>query len=152
MKKALAIALCLINLLLLCSCTAKEQSNMETTTETGNAAVKTVTFVNGVKEADVWILPQTQENLKTTLWGTPTISDVKTGESIEFPLCEPGDNGLYILRMIDTDSFYYSANGIELREGCILKIKGNELQSITVEVADENDELISSYEAFAARL
>ena len=112
----------------------------------------TVTFVNGVRDADVWILPETAENLKTTLWGTATAAKVATGERRETPLCAPGDDGLYILRMIDTDHFYYSANGITLQPGWTLEIKGAELHHITLEVTDENGVLNNSYKVFAARL
>lgn len=59
---------------------------------------KTVTFVNAVHNADVWILPQTAANLKTTVWGTPSIAKAKTGESRSAPLCAPGEDGFYLFR------------------------------------------------------
>ena len=133
----------LITILLLCGC----QTNH---TETVND--KTVTFINGVKDADVWILPETKENLKTTLWGTATVSGIKTDESREAPLCEAGDDGLYIIRMIDTDNIYYSADGIMLEEGWTVHITGNDLYSVTVEVTDGNGVLKNTYEVFAASL
>ena len=146
MKRVVFIAACFLALLLLCSCKEKEQNSMETPSD------QTVVFRNGVKDADVWILPQTKDNLKTTLWGTATVSNVKTGESREAPLCDPGDDGLYILRMIDSSHFYYSANGIVLKAGWTMEIKGSDLHSITVEVTDENGVLNHTYEVFAARL
>ena len=90
--------------------------------------------------------------MKTTVWGTATISKIKTDESRQFSLCEPGDDGLYILRMIDTESFYYSADGIALEEGWTLRIEGNDLWSIVVEVLDESGVLQNTYEVFSARL
>ncbi len=113
---------------------------------------QTVCFINGVKDADIWILPQTEGNLKTTVWGTATASGVKTGENRETPLCEPGDDGCYILRMIDTDHYFYSANGITLKAGWSLQIKKNDMHSVTLEVSDESGALIGTYEVFAARL
>ena len=113
---------------------------------------KTVTFINGVKDADVWILPKTEKNLKTTVWGKATVSKVKTGESRQTVLPQPGDDGLYILRMIDTDSFFYSADGITLEDGWTIQIKGDDLKSVTLEVSDENGALKNTYEVFAARL
>ena len=114
--------------------------------------IETVWFVNGVKDADIWILPQTEKNLKTTVWGTATASGVKTGERRETPLCDPGDDGLCMFRMIDTDHYYYSANGITLKVGWTLQLKQNDLHAVTLEVSDENGVLIQTYNVFAARL
>ena len=125
---------------------------MEITNNTEITSNKTVTFINEVNEADVWILPKTEKNLKTTVWGAPTVSKVKKGESRPAPLCEPGNDGLYMFRMIDTDSFFYSANDIILEAGWTLRIKGDDLQSFTVEVTDESGVLKNTYKVFAARL
>ena len=56
MKKAVIY---LITMLILCGCKANR------TVSENN---KNITFINEVKEADVWILPETEENLKTTVW------------------------------------------------------------------------------------
>ena len=111
-----------------------------------------VIFINGVKDADIWILADTEANRKTTVWGTATASKVKTGESRETPLCEPGENGLYLFRMIDTDSFFYSANGISLEAGWTMQIEGEDLHSITIKVIDGDGKLSDTYDVFAARL
>ncbi|MEE0958060.1 MAG: hypothetical protein UH734_08285, partial [Ruminococcus sp.] len=113
---------------------------------------KTVTFVNRVNETDLWILPKTEKNLKTTVWGTAAASKVKTGESRQVPLCDPGDGGLYLIRMIDTDSFYYSANDVALEAGWTIEIKQNDTHGATAEVKDENGALKKTYEVFSARL
>lgn len=112
----------------------------------------TVTLINGVTDADVWILPKTKENLKTTVWGKATVSKIKTGESRKAPLCEPGDDGLYLFRMIDSDGFFYSANDIILEAGWSVQIKENDLLTVVIEVTDENGVLINTYEMFTARL
>ena len=112
----------------------------------------TITIINDVKEADFWILPQTQENQKTTLWGTATAAKVQTGESRQAILSEPGDGGLYLLRMIDADGFFYSADGIILRSGWVIRIKGNDRHEVTAEVTDENGALDNTYAVFSARL
>ena len=145
MKKTLLIVLCLLTLLALGSC-KKEQNNMQTTNK------NTVTFTSSVTDADVWILPDTKENKKTTVWGKATISKLKTGESRQAPLCEAGDDGLYILRMIDTDSFYYSADGIALKSGWTITVKEDDSHRVTADVTDENGVLKKSYEVFSARL
>lgn len=146
MKKVVLISICALVLLALCSCTAKEQNNMQIKTN------KAVTFVNSVQEADIWILPKTEENLKTTMWSTATAKSVKTGESRKTPLCEAGDEGQYIFRMIDTDEMYYSANGIKLEAGWTAEVKGDDLYSITLEVKNADGEVDATYEVFAARL
>ena len=111
-----------------------------------------VTFINEANDADVWILSDTKENKKTTVWGKATIPKVKTGESRKVSLCESGDNGLYIFRMIDSDSFFYSADGIKLEPDNTLKIKENDSKSVVLEVSDENGDLKNSYKVFKARL
>ena len=144
---AACLLLLLLALLLICGCTkAEEQNNM------GNAANKTVTFINGIRDADIWILPRTEANLKTTLWGTATVSKTKAGESCLAPLCEPGDDGLYLFRMIDTSHFYYSASEVVLEDGWTMELKGEDLNSIVLEVTDETGTLKGTYEVFAARL
>jgi len=140
MKKAVIY---LITMLLLGGCSAKSTDSVNN---------KTVNFVNGVRDADIWILPETEENLKTTLWGTATASGVKKNESCKAPLCDAGDDGLYIIRMIDTDNIFYSADGIALEAGWTVRITGEDLQSVKVEVTDENGALKNTYEVFAASL
>ena len=146
MKKTALIFICLIAILLLCGCGVREQNSMEITNN------KTVAFINDVKDADLWLLPKTEENLKTTVWGAATASKLGQGESRKIPLCEPGADGHYILRMIDTDGFFYSAGGIALRSGWTIHIIENDPHSVSVEVTDENGILQNTYEVFKARL
>ncbi|MCR5636864.1 MAG: hypothetical protein K6F76_06805 [Clostridiales bacterium] len=146
MKKTVLIVGCLLTLLFLCSCETEEQKDMQVTHN------RSIIFINEVNDADVWILPQTGENLKTTVWGTPTISKAKTGESRHAPLYDAEDDGLYILRMIDTDGCFYAADGIKLEPGWTIEIKGNVLELITVEVKDEKGVLTGTYDVFAAKL
>ena len=102
-------------------------------------SIGTITFINSVSDADIWILADTEANRKT-------------GESRQEPLCEPGDEGLYMFRMIDTDKYYYSADHIAIEDGWSVEIKGEELHLITIEVTDGNGAFVNSYEVFAARL
>ena len=101
------------------------------------AIAKTVTFINEIEDADVWILSDTKENRGTSLWGSATAGGVKVGERREAPLCEPGDDGRYIFRMIDTDGLYYSADGILLKDGWTIEINGEDFYSIKLEVKDK---------------
>ncbi len=146
MRKLFLIAVCLPVLLLLGGCGAAEQNGTPIQND------KTMICINDVNEADIWILPDTEANRKTTLWGTATASEIKKGESRELSLCEAGDEGLYLFRMIDTDGFFYSAGGITLEEGWTLQIEGDDLQTFSVEVTDENGDPKGFYEVFAARL
>lgn len=115
-------------------------------------AAETITVINDVKEADIWLLPETAANKSTTVWGKATAAKVQPGESRLVPLCEPGDNGQYIIRMIDADSFFYSANGIELKPAYTLRIKETGSNSIIAEASDENGILKNTYNVFSARL
>ena len=146
MGKRIFAAICLLSVLLLCCCTSKETETMET------KSIGTITFINSVSDADVWILADTEANRKTTLWGTATVSKITKGESRQAPLCEPGDEGLYMFRMIDTDKYYYSADRIAIKDGWTMEIKGEELHLITIEVTDGNGNPAGTYEVFAARL
>ena len=146
MGKRILAAIFLLPVFLLCCCTTRETEAMETKN------IGTITFINSVNEADVWILADTEANLKTTLWGKATLSKIPKGESRQAPLCEPGDEGLYLFRMIDTDKYYYSVDHIALEDGWTAEIKGEELHLITIEVTDGNGTLVNTYEVFAARL
>lgn len=146
MKKIILIAACFLAFLLLYGCRAQEQGNSEITSG------KTVTVLNEVTDADIWILPDTDKNRKTSVWGTATVSKLPTSESCQAPLCEPGSTGLYLLRMIDTESFYYSANGVMLEDGWTMRISGDGFLSTVLEVTDENGVLQNTYDVFTARL
>lgn len=146
MDKTALIILCLLMLLLLGGCKTKEQNDPLAVPD------KTVTVQNEVKDANVWILPETEENKKTTVWGAATAANVQTGEGREVPLCEPGDGGLYLLRMIDTDSFYYAASGLKLDAGFTITLKEDENRAVTAEVTNETGALQGTYEVFSAKL
>ena len=146
LKKILLTALCLMTLPLFCFCNTTETTAMNT-----ENTVK-ITVINDVAEADIWILADTEANRKTTLWGTATVKKMAEGESRETMICEPGDNGQYLFRMIDADKFYYSADALSLEEGWTLRVSGEDIGSITLEVTDENGVLQNTYEVFCARL
>lgn len=74
-----------------------------------------VTVCSETAEAEVWILPQTEETLKTTLWGMPTFGRMKTGEE-KAAAVELSASGKYILRVIDTNHRYYAANDLTLND------------------------------------
>ena len=96
MKKAL---ICFLSMLLLCGCKA---NRTPPAIDTPPASDKAVTFINGVTDADVWILPDTDANRKTSVWGTATASGVKTDESRQ-TVYESGQIGADRIVVIRTD-------------------------------------------------
>ena len=140
MKKSIIY---LISMLFLCGCKA---------TGTDNIKNNAITIINEVEDADIWILPKTEENLKTTVWGKATVSEVKINETRKAPLCEAGENGLYIIRLIDSNKIFYSADDVVLKSGWTVRITGDDLQSVKLEVVDESGVLKNTYDVFAASL
>ena len=146
MKKVVLIVMCFLTLLPFGGCKRKQPNPPE------SRRIGTVTLRSSIAQADVWLLPDTQKNRKTTVWGAASAAGVKAGETRTAALSEPGDNGLYLLRMIDADGFYYEANGLPLQAGWSVEIKGDGLQSMTVEVTDETGERKNTCKLFAAKL
>ena len=148
MRKALTVVLTLLILVLSCSCnTTKESETMATT-----SCDRTITITNRVYEASVWVLPDTEANRKTTLWGTPTAGKIGVDESCQAGIDKPGDNGLYMFRMIDTEKMYYSAENIVIEDGWTLEIKQDSTHVYVIEVTDKDGNLNAAYEVFAAKL
>ena len=110
-----------------------------------------VTFVNEAGEGDVWILPKTEQYEKTTVWGTAGARKVGTGERRSVALCEPGDGGLYLFRMIGSDGRYYSAGGVELSDGWTVRIRESGYE-VFLDVEDGNGVLKNTYPVFSAML
>lgn len=147
MRRILPVLLCLVSLVFFCSCnTTKESESMATISD------RNITIVNNVYEANIWVLPDTEANRKTTLWGTATAGKVPAGESRQAGIDKPGDNGTYMFRMIDTEHMYYSSENIILEDGWTLEIKGKLNDDLKLEVTDKDGTLKAEYEVFAARL
>ena len=112
-----------------------------------------ITIVNEAVKADFWILPDTEANRKTSLWGTASADDLKAGDKIKLKIGEPGEGGTYLVRVIDADGGFYSADGLTLAEGYTLRLTEEEnLMAARIEVLDENGEMIFSEPAFVGRL
>ena len=100
-----------------------------------------VTFVNGVEDADVWILPQTEENLGTMLWGTPTLGGSAKG-STETCRIEGGAKK-YIVRIIDRDEAYFAAKDFFLHDGWTVRFTTDtDKYDAALAVFDENGNVI----------
>ena len=113
---SLKILLCLFLVLTLFACQKQEEAKPEETETSTTGEMMKIRFVNEVEDTDLWILPQTEKNLKTSLWGTATVAMLKKEDAIEVAIEETSDH-LYILRLIDQRGALYSANDFELHDG-----------------------------------
>ena len=147
MKKLLFIAVCVIVGLLLAAC-RKTPAKPENPAPADGVGV---TLRNEAKEADFWIIPDTEANRKTTLWGTATAAKLETGGEREITLGAPA--GQFLLRVIDTDSWYHAASGVAIREGdaLLLMPDPDNDRALILEVTSA-DGAAQTYEVFSARL
>ena len=113
----------------------------------------TVTFRNEVEEADVWILPQTEENLKSSLWGTPSVKKLGVGVGVELCLTEDETAKAWLLRIIDDEKAYYSAQDLKLEDGytVVFRSEGSRYDAV-LEVQDQSGAVVFSAEAFTGVL
>jgi len=115
-EKGLKTLLCLFLVLTLFACQKQEEGKPEETETSTTGEMMKIRFVNEVEDTDLWILPQTEKNLKTSLWGTATVAMLKKEDAIEVAIEETSDH-LYILRLIDQRGALYTANDFELHDG-----------------------------------
>ena len=60
--------------------------------------------------------------------------------------------GLYVFRMIDADGFFHSADALALEDGWTVKIQGDGLQAISLEISDPDGVVRHACPVFSARL
>ena len=153
MKKRLLLCVCLLTALSLFGCTAKptEPAVDPLKIADGDAVIS---FTNELEPSDIWVLPQTEENLKTTLWGTATVGKLATNGTQQISLTRLGGSGAYILRVIDEDGMYYSANGLVLENGCSMRLfpDPDDPVAALLEVYDASGTLTQTISVFAAHL
>lgn len=112
-----------------------------------------ITFKNEGVKANIWILPETKENISTTLWGKATISDAEPGDGGEFTVYKEVNIETFIFRAIDHDNMYYESNGIILENGCTVIFKsGDSLMPFKVEIISPDGQTVNVYPVFAAKL
>ena len=108
-----------------------------------------VLFKNEVEDADIWILPQTEANRKTSLWGTATIGGLGKGEEKEVVLTADYDVEYFMVRIIDEDHAFYSAQDLVLENGYTLAFRSEDSKfDAVIEVLDGTGDVISTQEAF----
>ncbi|MBO4900663.1 MAG: hypothetical protein J5509_10285 [Lachnospiraceae bacterium] len=111
-----------------------------------------ISFTDNAEPGSVWILRDTEENRKISLWGTAMIKPdtVGTEVSADIPYAE---DAKYLFRMIDDDGIYYSGDIPELRDDWKLDIHPiGEYWDFRLDVYDENGELRYECELFNAAL
>ena len=113
---------------------------------------RVVTVVNEVEEADVWILPQTEENLKRSVWGTASVGKLGVGETAELEL-EGSDSSAWIVRIIDADHAYYSVQDLTLEDGYRIVFQSADSKfDAVIQLQDESGAVLSTSEAFVGVL
>ena len=112
-----------------------------------------VSVTNNLPDADIWILPDREENRKTTVWGTPTLENVVSGTATMAEVETEYENDLFIFRIIDKNGMFYSCDEVDLSEAASVLLKeGEEPMTTVLELYDGNGELISEHEVFVGRL
>ena len=114
-----------------------------------------ISVINKIKKANLWVLKDTEENRKVTVWGPATVSDfdVELEQAITVYADTAEQNHRFVINMIDEGEMYYSACEVVLEDGYRMVIReGEEIMSAFVDVYDEKENLIAQYEMFVARL
>ena len=108
-----------------------------------------VTLINRVKTADFWILPQTEENLKTSLWGTAAAKSLGVDEQREITLSKTGEQDAFLVRVIDSDHSYYAAKDVPLGDGYVICLQsdGSTTDAI-IEIRDASGTVLKTQRAF----
>ena len=105
-----------------------------------------------MENADIWLIPNTEENRKTALWGTASIKNAEQEKeySVEIPK-NPGY--MYLLQMIVVRHIYYDSKAIRLGDGySLLLYRDKENEDVRLVIYDEAGEKISDESVFNAVL
>lgn len=133
----------------------KNKKNVEPDSQPSNT-VETptieITVLNQINTADIWVIPDIEKNRKTTVWGTATLSKLDVETSTVAYISESSD-GMYLIRMIDENQMFYSADAVQLENNQSIVIREDaESRIAIIEVYDAQGTKISEYEMFAGRL
>ena len=139
MRKTVLLSIC-IALMFLFGCNRKKDEDPKIS----------VSFRNEVKEADIWIIEDTEANRKTTVWGKAHIAKLPEGEESEVSI-KASKDGNYLFRMIDADHMYYASETISLKDDYSLRIYKEDL-SFCLEICDEQGNVTATLTLFAGRL
>ena len=108
--------------------------------ETG-AEVITIGYVNEISTADVWVIADTEENRKTSVWGSATLKDTAPEKEYSVDI-EKSEDDRYLLRIIDKDHLYYESGSFELKDSYSLLVyeKGDPGEPHVVIYNDKHEE------------
>ncbi len=121
--------------------------------QNGSLPEITVHVDNQAEEADIWILPQTPETLKTTLWGTATVRKLAAGDRQDVRLTQTPGADAWLVRIIDKDHRYYAAQDLTLEEGYTLLFTEEESNSnAQLQVLDRNGTVLTAQNVFVGAL
>lgn len=151
MKRIISVLMGVVIMLGLFGCSKNNQTKKEEIKKIEEKIKISVT--NETVDADIWIVPDTDENRKTSVWGTATVSkdNAPVGKTVITEISASTEK--YLIRMIDKDEMYYSADGIKIGQGQLLIIRcGEEDMTAIIEVHDKDGKLTAEYEMFMARL
>ena len=137
MKKTILLSIG-ITLMFLFGCDRKKEEKIS------------VFFRNEVKEADIWIIEDTEANRKTTVWGKAHIAKLPENEETEVSI-KASEDGKYLFRMIDKDHMFYASETIILKDHYSLCIYKDDL-SFCLEICDEQGKVTETLKLFAGRL
>lgn len=144
MKKVILLIIGVIIIFGITGC--KEKSNKADTTNKIEISVK-----NKINKADVWIISDTEKNRKTSVWGKATFKDMEVQNKYKSAKVS-ADTEKYLIRVIDKDGMYYSADGITLKKHQYIVLKCKDKFSAIVEVYSDETTKTAEYKMFVARL
>ena len=117
-----------------------------------NADIITISYVNEISTANVWIIADIEENHKTSLWGTATLKDAEVEKEYSADI-EKSEDDHYLLRMIDKDELYYESGSFELKDGYSLLIsEGKSFDEPLIIIYNDNGEKVEELTIFCAAL
>lgn len=147
MKKTLVVLAVLLMVFSMASCGKEKEPKTET--------IKTceIGVLNEIPDADVWILPDIETYRKTTSWGTANIAKADSNSKEKIQAIVEDGQGMYLIRIIDADKMFYSADGVAIGEGQYIVLRlGENSMSAFAEVHNADDSLDKEYEMFVGRL
>ena len=144
----IVLLILILSAVVLCACASGSKSSEDLPEETVS-----IGFVNSVQTADVWIIPDTEENRKTSVWGTASIKDAEPEKEYSVSILR-SDGDTYLLRMIDKDHIYYESKPVTLLEGYSIIIYSSEEndQDIRLTVYDNDGKKLTDEAVFNAAL
>ncbi len=138
----------ILSSVVLFACASGSRTSKDTPEET-----ITISFVNSVQRADVWIISDTEKNRKTSVWGTASVKNAEPEK--EYSVSIPRNDGdTYLLRMIDKDHIYYESKSVTLLDGysIIIYSKEENDQDIRLVVYDSDGKELTDGPVFNAAL